>query len=55
MFECRGGNKGIEFPTNLIVMGTYELDVILGMNWLRKYRASVNCDKRTMNLVSPSG
>jgi predicted aspartyl protease len=28
--------RGIEFPTNLIVMGTQRIDVILGMNWLDK-------------------
>jgi hypothetical protein len=29
--------RGIEFPANLIVMGTQGIDVILGMNWLDKY------------------
>jgi hypothetical protein len=36
-------------------MGTQGLDVILGMNWLYKNRATVSCDKRTFKLVSPSG
>jgi hypothetical protein len=26
--------RGIDFPANLVVMGTQGLDVILGMNWL---------------------
>jgi hypothetical protein len=26
--------RGIEFPANLIVMGTQGIDVILGINWL---------------------
>jgi hypothetical protein len=30
-------------------------DVILGMNWLTKYQASLSCDKRTVKLVSLSG
>jgi hypothetical protein len=47
--------RGIEFPANLIVMGTQEIDVILGMNWLDKYQAIISCDKRTMKLVSPLG
>jgi hypothetical protein len=49
--------RGIEFPTDLIVMGTWDvdIDVILGMNWLTKYQASLSCDKRTMKLVSISG
>jgi hypothetical protein len=34
-------------------MGTQGLDVIVGMNWLYKNQATVSCDKRTINLVSP--
>jgi hypothetical protein len=49
--------RGIEFPADLIVMGNQDttIDVILGMNWLIKYQASLSCDKRTVNLVSLSG
>jgi hypothetical protein len=46
--------RGIDFPTNLVVMGIQELDVILGMNWLHRNQATVSCDKRTVKLVSPS-
>jgi hypothetical protein len=46
--------RGIDFPTNLVVMGTQGLDVILGMNWLYRNQATVSCDKRTIKLVSPS-
>ena len=55
MLECKCGNKGVEFPANLIVMGTQGIDVILGMNWLDKYQAIISCDKRTIKLVSPLG
>jgi hypothetical protein len=44
---------GIDFPANLVVMGTEGLDVILGMNWLQRNKATVSCDKRTIKLVSP--
>jgi hypothetical protein len=49
--------KGIEFPADLILMGNQDttIDVILGMNWLTKYQASISCDKRTVKLVSLSG
>jgi hypothetical protein len=49
--------RGIEFPADLVVMGTQDVDIdaILGMNWLTKYQASLRCDKRTMRLVSLSG
>jgi hypothetical protein len=48
---------GIEFPADLIVMGNQDatIDVILGMNWLTKYQASLSYDKRTMKLVSYLG
>ena len=36
-------------------MGTQGIDVILGMKCLHKNQAIVNCDKRTVRLVSPSG
>jgi hypothetical protein len=49
--------RRIEFPTDLIFMGNQDttIDVILGMNWLTKYQASLSCDKRTVKLVSLSG
>jgi hypothetical protein len=48
--------RGIEFPADLIFMSNQDttIDVILGMNWLTKYQASLSCDKRTVKLVSPS-
>jgi hypothetical protein len=47
--------RGIAFPANLVVMGTQEIDVIPGMNWLDKYQAVISCDKRTIKLMSPLG
>jgi hypothetical protein len=49
--------RRIEFPADLIIMGTRDVtvDVILGMYWLTKYQASLSCDKRTVKLVSLLG
>jgi hypothetical protein len=49
--------RGIEFPADLTVMGNQDttIDVILGMNWLTKYQASLSCDKRMVKLVSLLG
>jgi hypothetical protein len=47
--------RGIDFPAQLVVMGTQWLDVILGMNWLHRNQATISYDKRTVKLVSPSG
>jgi hypothetical protein len=45
--------RGIDFPANLVVMGTQGLDIILGMNWLHRNQATISCDKRKVKLVSP--
>jgi hypothetical protein len=65
MVQCHGQDKmcpnlrieirGIDFPANLVVMGTQRLDVILGMNWLQINQATISCDNRTVKLVSPFG
>jgi hypothetical protein len=49
--------RGIEFPTDLIVMSNQDatIDIILGMNWITKYQASLSCDKMTVKLVYLSG
>jgi hypothetical protein len=49
--------REIEFPADLIVMGNQDttIDVILVMNLLTKYQASLSCDKRTVKLLSLSG
>jgi hypothetical protein len=46
--------RGIDFPANVVVMGTQGIDVILGMKWLHKNQLTIRCDKRTVRLVSPS-
>ena len=30
--------RGVEFPANLIVLESYRIDVILGMDWLAKFK-----------------
>ena len=39
-----------EFSANLITLPFYEFDLILGMDWLSKHRAIVDCDKKTVVL-----
>jgi hypothetical protein len=53
--NLRSEIRRIDFPTHLVVMGTQGINIILGMNWMHKNQAIVNCDKRTLRLVSPSG
>jgi hypothetical protein len=46
---------GHMFPTNMLVLKNQDIDVILGMNWLRQHGAVINALQRTIQLDSPSG
>ena len=39
-----------EFSTDLIALPFREFDLILGMDWLSKHRAIIDCDKKTLVL-----
>ena len=39
-----------EFSIDLIALPFHEFDLILGMDWLSKHQAVVDCDKRTVVL-----
>jgi hypothetical protein len=41
---------GQDFPTNMIVLKGQDIDVILGMNWLAKHKATLNTGQRTIRL-----
>nr|CAE02079.2 OSJNBa0074B10.7 [Oryza sativa Japonica Group] len=42
--------QGIPFPSDLILLDTKNLDVILGMNWLAQFQGVVDCAKCTVTL-----
>jgi len=37
----------------LILLGIRGYDVILGMDWLTKYCATIDCNQKTVTLVTP--
>ena len=39
-----------EFLVDLISLPFHEFDLILGMDWLSKHRAIIDCDKKTVVL-----
>jgi len=41
--ECEIIVGGVKTIVNLIKLGEIEFDIILGMDWLSTYRASVDC------------
>ncbi|KAE8664337.1 hypothetical protein F3Y22_tig00112800pilonHSYRG00034 [Hibiscus syriacus] len=47
--------QGIEFPANLMELPFDEFEVILGMDWLYRYYANVDCRLKRVTLISPDG
>lgn len=52
---CAISIDGEEFVANLIVIPLPLFDVILGMDWLNRYRAVISCFWKTITLEAPSG
>jgi hypothetical protein len=58
MYQCLGVSfkiVGREFCANFIVLESKGIDIILGMGWLCKVDAVLQCAKRSVILTSPEG
>lgn len=44
--------RGVDFPANLIILKSVEIDVILGIDWLAKFKGVIECAKNTVTLVN---
>lgn len=44
-----------EFPTDLIILKSQGLDIILGMDWLQLYKGRIDCASRYITLSAPGG
>ena len=42
-----------DFRADLIVLGIHDFDIVLGMDWLSKHRATLDCYKKEVRLVRP--
>jgi hypothetical protein len=47
--------RWVDFVTNLIVLESKGIDVILGMDWLSKYKVLINYAKKSIKLATPEG
>jgi hypothetical protein len=47
--------RGVDFLMNLIVLDSEGIDIILGMDWLRKYDRVMLCAKRAIRLTKEDG
>jgi hypothetical protein len=46
---------GVDFPSNLVILKSWGIDVILGMDWLRKYDGVIQCREKSVHLTGPQG
>jgi hypothetical protein len=46
---------GVDFIANLIVLESKGIGVILGMDWLSKCKALIDCTKKSIKLTTPDG
>ena len=44
-----------DFPAYLIVLGIHDFDIVLGMDWLSKHRATLDCYKKKIKIGSSRG
>nr|CAH66687.1 OSIGBa0097A15.2 [Oryza sativa] len=47
--------QGVPFLANLILLESKDLDVILGMDWLARYKGMIDCANRKVTLTSNDG
>ena len=45
----------LSFPFTLVALKSTDLDAILGMNWLAKYHANLDCGAKTVTVTNASG
>jgi hypothetical protein len=44
--------RGVELSTNLIVLDSKGIDVILGLHWMSKQKALIDCAKKSVKLTT---
>jgi hypothetical protein len=46
---------GVDFPSNLILLDSKGIDIILGMDWLSKYDGVIQCAKKAVRFTKKDG
>jgi hypothetical protein len=47
--------RGVDFPSNLILLDSKGIDIILGMDWLSKYDRVIQCARKVVKLTKKDG
>jgi hypothetical protein len=43
--------RGVDFPSNLILLDSKGIDIVLGMDWLSKYDGVIQCARKAVRLT----
>jgi hypothetical protein len=47
--------RGVDFVTNLIILESKGIDLILGMDWSSKYKVLIDCVKKSIKMTTLEG
>jgi hypothetical protein len=47
--------REVDFPSNLILLDSKGIDIILGMDWLSKYDRGIQCSRKAVRLTKKDG
>jgi hypothetical protein len=47
--------RGVDFLSNLILLDSKGIDILLGMDWLSKYDRVIQCAKKVVRLTKKDG
>jgi hypothetical protein len=47
--------RGVDFPSNLILLDSKSIGIILGMDWLSKYDRVIQCARKAVKLTKKDG
>jgi hypothetical protein len=47
--------RGVDFVTNLIVLQSKGFNINLGLDWLNRHKALIDCAKKSIKLTTPDG
>jgi hypothetical protein len=47
--------RRVDFPSNLILLDSKGIDIILGMDWLSKYDRVIQCTRKAVKLTKEDG
>ncbi|KAK9055581.1 hypothetical protein SSX86_026665 [Deinandra increscens subsp. villosa] len=53
--ECKLSIANEDYPIDLIPIAMREFKVVVGMDWLSRNHAKVICDRKAIEIISPSG